>query len=90
MSEILKEEDISMGFRSPDYAKTVAMPLCSVCKNIAVGGKCLAFGKRPEEYMDGERYDCPYVEIDTGAFSFPTFLELYPDIVERLRQKKQP
>ena len=28
--KILREEDISMGFRSPDDARTVAMPLCSI------------------------------------------------------------
>ncbi len=85
--KILREEDISMGFRSPDDAKIVAMPLCSVCKNIAGKERCKAFGERPMIYRNCESYDCPHVELDENDFTFPQFAELYPDIVKRLTEK---
>ncbi len=85
--KILREEDISMGFRSPDDARTVAMPLCSICKNIETKGRCKAFGERPMVYRNRESYDCPYIELDVNCISFSCFSELYPDIAKRLNEK---
>lgn len=85
--KILREEDISMGFRSPEGARTVAMPLCSICKNIEFNGRCKAFGELPMVYRNRESYDCPHVDPDVNCISFPCFAELYPDAAKRLTEK---
>ena len=40
MSEFLREEDISAGFREPLYSVTTCIPECNVCIHWDGPGKC--------------------------------------------------
>lgn len=40
MPKILREEDISMGFRAPFYSVTTCIPECNVCIYWDGPGKC--------------------------------------------------
>lgn len=86
---ILREEDISPGFRCPEGAKTLAIPLCNVCKNWNGPGKCRKLGESPDIYGWGERRDCPEAVLDTETFGFPQFAELYPEDTKKLLERQE-
>ena len=79
-----KEDEISAGFKCPDGARTIAMPLCSVCLSWDGYGKCKKLGKSPDAYRTSERRDCPEAVLDTENFGFPQFAELYPEDTQKL------
>lgn len=86
---ILREEDISPGFRCPEGAKTIAMPLCSVCLNWNGYGRCKKLGKSPDAYREAERQDCPEAMLDTKRFTFAQFVELYPEDAKKLLERQE-
>ena len=79
MSEILKEEDISAGFRSPLYSVPICIPKCNVCVYWDGPGKCKKCGVPPDELRLGKRHDCPDAILDTNRFSYPAYEKLYPE-----------
>lgn len=49
MSEFLREEDISAGFREPLYSVPVCIPQCNVCVYWDGPGKCKKLGAPSDE-----------------------------------------
>ena len=86
---ILREEDISPGFRCPEGAKTLAIPLCNVCKNWNGPGKCKKLGESPAAYKGWEKRDCLEAVLDTETFGFPRFAELYPEDTKKLLERQE-
>lgn len=86
---ILREEDISPGFRCPEGARTTAMPLCSACLYWDGYGKCKKLGKSPDAYRTNERQDCTEAILDTKRFTFSTFAELYPEATKKLLERQE-
>lgn len=86
---ILREEDISPGFRCPEGAKTLAIPLCNVCKNWNGPGKCKKLGESPAAYKGWEKRDCLEAVLDTETFGFPQFAELYPEDTKKLLERQE-
>ena len=48
MSEFLREEEISAGFRAPFYSVTTCIPECNVCIHWDGPGKCKKLGNSPD------------------------------------------
>lgn len=84
----LTEEEASPGFLCPDAARTIAMPLCSVCQNWAGYGKCKKLGKSPDAYRTSERQDCLEAALDTEIAGFHTFVELYPEAAKKILERQ--
>lgn len=84
-----KEDEISAGFKCPDGARTIAIPLCNVCQNWDGPGKCMKLGESPDIYGWGERRDCPDAVLDTDDFAFPQFAELYPEDTKKLLERQK-
>ena len=87
MSDILKEEDISMGFRAPIYSITTCIPQCNVCVYWDGPGKCRKLGDSPDDFGWGKRHDCPDAVLNTKHFSYPQYEELYPDECKGSKKK---
>lgn len=82
-----KEDEISAGFKCPDGARTIAIPLCNVCQNWDGPGKCKKLGKSPDAYRTWEKRDCPEAVLDTETFGFPQFAKLYPEDTKKLLER---
>lgn len=78
-----REDEISAGFKCPDGARTIAMPLCSACLNWNGYGKCKKLGKSPDAYREADRQDCPEAMLDTKRFTFSQFVELCPEAAKK-------
>lgn len=87
MSEFLKEEDISAGFRSPLYSVPVCIPECNVCVYWDGPGKCKKYGTSPDELRWGNRHDCPNAVLNTHHFAYQQYQKLYPAEVKTLEKK---
>lgn len=61
----------------PDYKECdiVAMPMCSVCKNLN-GKKCLVYGKPPKN-IQMEHEVCKKVIIDKSSIFYDKYMKLY-------------
>ena len=57
MSKILREEDISMGFRAPFYSVTTCIPECNVCIYRGKPGECKKNGVPPDDFRSGKRHE---------------------------------
>ena len=79
MSKILREEDISMGFRAPFYRVTTCIPECNVCIYRGKPGECKKNGVPPDDFRSGKRHDCPDAVLNTSLFLYPKYQELYPE-----------
>lgn len=79
MSDILKEEDISMGFRAPLYSVTTCIPECNVCVYWNGPGRCKKRGHSPDDFRCGKRHDCPDAVLNTGHFLYDQYQELYTE-----------
>lgn len=79
MSEFLREEDISDGFRAPFYSVAVAIPQCNVCVYWNGPGKCKKHGVPSDELRWGKRHDCPDVVLNTNHFAYSQYQKLYPE-----------
>ena len=88
MSDILKEENISMGFRAPIYSVTTCIPQCNICVYWDGPGKCKKLGDSPDDFGWGKRHDCPYAVLNTEHFSYPKYEELYPDACKASKKGK--
>lgn len=86
---ILREEDISPGFRCPDDIRLIAMPLCGVCRNWDGYGKCKKLGKSPDVYRESEKRDCPDAVLATERPGFQEFSELYPEDTKKLLERQK-
>ena len=79
--EIVEIENLSMvseSFKCPEYSIEISTPLCNACKKLHDGRKsCDAYKNLPDEYAWGDRYDCPYVDLDQASF-------IYPDVKQSL------
>lgn len=79
MSKILREEDISMGFRAPFYSVTTCIPECNVCIYRGKPGECKKNGVPPDDFRSGKRHDCPDAILNTSLFLYQKYQELYPE-----------
>ena len=86
MSEFLREEDISAGFREPLYSVPICIPQGNVCVYWDGPGKCKKLGDSPDVFGWGERHDCPDAILDTNHFLYPAYEKLYP---EECKQSKK-
>ena len=82
-----REDEISAGFKCPDGARTIAIPLCNVCRNWNGPGKCKKLGESPDIYGWADKRDCPDAVLDTKKVSFPRFAELYPEDTKKLLER---
>lgn len=87
MSEFLREEDISAGFRAPLYSVPVCISQCNVCVYWDEPGKYKKFGASPDEIRWGKRHDCPDVILDTNRFLYPAYEKLYPEECKQSKKK---
>ncbi len=72
------EPDILLKLQKiPGYKEghTVAMPMCSVCKNLR-GRNCLVYGKPPKN-IQMEHEVCEKAILDKSDPSYPEYMKLY-------------
>ena len=73
------EPDILLKLQKiPEYKEghTVAMPMCSVCKNYAGVRKCKVFGSQPDNIT--QKYEkCDKAILDKNSPFYETYMELY-------------
>ena len=87
-NEVVRLEDVSPGLLCPEYAITVAIPLCNVCVNWDGPGKCKKLGESPEEYRDIKKRDCAHAVLDERYCK--RFSELYPEDTKKLLERSKP
>ena len=66
----MKREVSNSMSRANDPHFDIITPLCKVCKNSQDNFKCKKYGTKPTEYGYGEKYDCPYLDLDKTALSY--------------------
>lgn len=73
---MIKEEDLSGGFRTPVYGKLVGISTCGICKNRVEGTwKCKVYGECLKEIMYKNAAVCEHENIDTSHLSYNKFVE---------------
>ncbi len=66
----MKEEVSNSMSKENDPKFEIIIPLCKVCKNSEENFKCKKYKIKPKEYGYGEKYDCPYLDLDKNSLGY--------------------